>query len=188
MRCGRRNRASARSQSRSQAAPVSREHGGHGEARDRGSQGLDVELFAGIPFPVGLPAVPAGTADARERDLPCVCPRRTIRSHRLDRESGVRSVGDPVDVGGIRGDDGVEATDGAFDHGDIDDVVVIGSGGQAPDCFGLVIGERFGEKDGRSLLIRLSTADGFAIDQADVTSPYQLGPSAVVASHRSAPP
>ena len=38
--------------------------------------------------------------------------------------------------------DGVAAASGAFDDGDVDDVVVVCSAGECTDCFGLLFGER----------------------------------------------
>jgi len=42
----------------------------------------------------------------------------------------------------VGGDDGVAAASGAFDDGDVDDVVVVCSAGECTDCFGLLFGER----------------------------------------------
>src|SRR5271169_3604501 len=46
------------------------------------------------------------------------------------------------DMRGIRGHDGVPATDGAFHHGDIDDVIVAGLSGQYPDVPGKILAHR----------------------------------------------
>ncbi|MGH9110750.1 MAG: hypothetical protein ACRDZN_00355, partial [Acidimicrobiales bacterium] len=64
-------------------------------------------------------------------------------SDSFDPQSGSGGVGDAADVILVGGDDGVVAADGAFDHGDVHDVVVGGLAGKHPDCACLLFAHSF---------------------------------------------
>jgi hypothetical protein len=61
----------------------------------------------------------------------------------VDFEGDAGTVGHLADMGRVRGDDGVPAADGPLDDGHVDDVVVVGPGGEGTDLAGLVLREDF---------------------------------------------